>query len=193
MGKICWPETLRQKQIVVIVVIHFYRGCSWPAPHPSGFGSTEVNLPAVNATCPPSLQFWLKGFLDSTDGGCVASYTSWRLSKKAILTHDSCYCSSVAGRSPHVCVHICLFRVMAHRVSDVYISKQDAYISPSPCPLYVGRNIPSSVGFEKHFVSGYLCIQIENKECPKECRVMPITLTPKIFICLSHTSLSWTH
>lgn len=72
MGKIRWPETLRQNKLASC--IKFSRGYSWPAPDPSGFERTGVVLPAVNAKFPSSLQFWLKGFLDSTDDGCVVTH-----------------------------------------------------------------------------------------------------------------------
>lgn len=193
---ISWGRCAGQRhwgRIKLYSCINFPGGYSWAALDPSGFGRTGVILPAVNATFPPSVlaegisrQHWWE----------VCSYTSWGLSKKAILTHDSRYCSSVAGRSLRVYIDICLFCVMTHRGSEqmfIFPSKQDAYISPLLCPLYVGRNIPSPVGLQKHFVSGYLCVQIENKECPKECRVMPVTLTSRICLCPSHTSLSWTY
>lgn len=71
MGKILWTETLRQNKLASC--IKFSRGFSWPAPEPSGFERTGVIFPAVNAKFPSSLQFWLKGFLDSTDEGCVVT------------------------------------------------------------------------------------------------------------------------
>ena len=113
MGKICWPETLRQKQIVL----------------------TYKFLQRIFLATPRSIRIWENWSYPSC-GEChispsvlvqgisrqhwwgVCSYASWGLSKKAILTHDSCYCSSVAGRSLRVCVHMCLFHVMAHRVSE---------------------------------------------------------------------------
>lgn len=91
--------------------INFYRGCSWPAPDPSGFGRNEIILPRV-----PFSSVLAEGISRRHWWG-VWSYVLWGLSKKASLTHDSRYCSSVAGRSLRVCVHICLFCAMTHRVS----------------------------------------------------------------------------
>lgn len=173
--------------------INFSRGHSWPGPDPSGFGRTGVIHPAVNATFPPSLQFWLKGFLSSTDEGCVVSHGE-DLPKGHFNSWLSLLQFSDWQKPSPLCPHLLVLCNGAQSFrADVYISKQDACISPSPSPLYVGRNIPFSVGFQKHFVSAYLCVQIENKECPKERRVMPVTLTSRIYICPSHTSPSWTH
>lgn len=106
--------------------------------------------------------------------------------------HNSCHWSSVAAINLHVwmCTHLFALCNNAQGFrTHACVSEQHVYLTPSPCPLYMRRSIPSSEGFLKHFESGYLHVR---KPIPKENRVMPFTLTSGVLICLSHIRLSWT-
>lgn len=144
----------------------------WPAPDPSGFGTIGI-LP-VNAMFPASV---LSEGFSRQDWWWGCGYLAKRELLLLILPFSGWESSRLCPHLHVLCNDTQSFRATAS------ISKQDAYISTSLCPLHVGRNIPSSVGFQKYFVSGYLCVHTENKE-RRKCREMSITLTLIVYISL---------
>jgi len=121
MGKTDWPETLRHKQIVL--TYKFLQRILLASPRSIRIWETWSYLSCCECHMSTFSSVLAEGISRQHWWG-VCGYTSWGLGKKAMLTDDSHYCSSVPGTSLRVFVHICLFCVMAHRVSEQMLKFQ---------------------------------------------------------------------